>query len=109
MPEEPVFTLDHVCHTTQIECEALNLVRAGRAALATEMPTPDLLLEKPHGRNEPLISRRMWKHVIVQGLYQLFWLFLIIYGAPAQLPAFAVRACCGAWVGQDKVMRHVVG
>ena len=52
---------------------------------------PELLLEKPHGRNEPLISRRMWKHVVVQGLYQLFWLFLIIYGAPMQLPAFAVR------------------
>ena len=67
---------------------------AVRAALATEMPTPELLLEKPHGRNEPLISRRMWKHVVVQGLYQLFWLFLVIYGAPAQLPAFAVR-CAG--------------
>ena len=65
------------------------------AALATEMPMPELLLEKPHGRNEPLISRRMWKHVIVQGLYQLFWLFLIIYGAPAQLPTFAVR-CAGS-------------
>ncbi len=61
-------------------------------ALATEMPTPELLLERPHGRAEPLISRRMWKHVIVQGCYQLFWLFLIIYGAPAQLPAFAVSA-----------------
>lgn len=67
---------------------------AVRAALATETPMPELLLEKPHGRNEPLISRRMWKHVVVQGLYQLFWLFLIIYGAPAQLPAFAVR-CAG--------------
>jgi hypothetical protein len=64
-------------------------------ALATEMPTPELLLERPHGRAEPLISRRMWKHVIVQGCYQLFWLFLIIYGAPAQLPAFAV---CAAYI-----------
>ncbi|KAK9840937.1 hypothetical protein WJX81_001285 [Elliptochloris bilobata] len=69
----------------------VNLIMDAMAALAlaTEMPTPELLLEKPHGRNEPLISRRMWKHVVVQGLYQLFWLFLIIYGAPAQLPAFA--------------------
>ena len=68
-----------------------------RAALATEMPMPELLLEKPHGRNEPLISHRMWKHVVVQGLYQLFWLFLIIYGAPAQLPAFAVRCTGPIW------------
>ncbi len=57
-------------------------------ALATENPTPELLLEKPHGRSEPLISRSMWRHVIVQGCYQLFWLFLIIYGAPAHIPAY---------------------
>ena len=42
------------------------------AALATENPTPDLLLDKPHGRSEPLISRSMWKHVIAQSCYQLF-------------------------------------
>lgn len=58
------------------------------AALATENPTPDLLLEKPHGRKEPLISTSMWKHVIVQGCYQLFWLFLIIYAAPATIHSY---------------------
>ena len=58
------------------------------AALATENPTPDLLLDKPHGRSEPLISRSMWKHVIVQGCYQLFWLFLIIYAAPARIHSY---------------------
>ena len=36
------------------------------AALATENPNPELLDERPHGRNEPLISRTMWKHIIVQ-------------------------------------------
>jgi hypothetical protein len=56
-------------------------------ALATEAPTPALLREAPHGRTEALISRKMWKHIITQGLYQLFWLFLIIYGAPRVLPA----------------------
>ena len=56
-------------------------------ALATEAPTPALLKERPHGRTEALISRKMWKHIITQGLYQLFWLFLIIYGAPRLLPA----------------------
>lgn len=57
-------------------------------ALATENPTPELLLEKPHGRSEPLISRIMWRHVVVQGCYQLCWLFLIIYGASAHIPAY---------------------
>ena len=60
------------------------------AALATEPPTPGLLLEKPHGRDEQLISGKMWKHILCQGFYQLFWLFLIFYGAPVRLPAFAV-------------------
>ncbi|GMH44859.1 hypothetical protein BSKO_12811 [Bryopsis sp. KO-2023] len=49
-------------------------------ALATEAPTPDLLHFKPHGRNESLISRTMWKHIFLVGLYQLFWLFLMLYG-----------------------------
>ena len=55
-------------------------------ALATEAPTPARLKERPHGRTEALISRKMWKHILTQGLYQLFWLFLIIYGAPRLLP-----------------------
>ena len=36
------------------------------SALATEDPTPDLLDRKPHGRNEPLISGKMWKQLITQ-------------------------------------------
>jgi Ca2+-transporting ATPase len=59
-------------------------------ALATEMPTPDLLNQLPHGRNEPLINGMMAKHILVQGLYQIFWLFLIFYGMPAQLEAFKI-------------------
>ena len=55
------------------------------AALATEDPSPDLLLETPHGRTEPLINKAMWLHIFVQGFYQIFWLMLIFYGAPAQL------------------------
>ena len=41
------------------------------AALATEDPSPDLLLETPHGRTEPLINPAMWTHIMVQGLYQV--------------------------------------
>eukprot|EP00877_Chromochloris_zofingiensis_P010936 jgi/Chrzof1/6096/Cz17g09160.t1 len=28
----------------------------------------------------------MWKHIIVQGLYQLFWLFVFMYALPVVLP-----------------------
>ncbi|DBB05302.1 TPA: hypothetical protein ACH3X3_010532 [Trebouxia sp. C0006] len=74
----------------------VNLIMDAMAALAlaTENPTPELLLEKPHGRSEPLISRSMWRHVIVQGCYQLFWLFLIIYGASAHIPAYKELSQC---------------
>ena len=49
-----------------------------RAALATETPQQNLLLRKPAGRTESLISRKMWKHILVQGFYQMFWIFLIL-------------------------------
>jgi Ca2+-transporting ATPase len=73
----------------------VNLIMDSLAALAlaTENPTPDLLDRRPHGRNEPLISASMGRHILVQGLYQCFWLFLIFYGMPAQLAAFEVRPC----------------
>lgn len=58
------------------------------AALATEDPTPDLLLQKPAGRRESLISGHMWWHILTQGFYQMFWLFLILYGLPSLLSEY---------------------
>lgn len=43
----------------------------GALALATEDPTPELLLMKPYGREEPLITRNMWMHIFTQGVYQV--------------------------------------
>ncbi len=43
----------------------------GALALATEDPVPELLLLKPHGRDEPLITPRMWTHIGTQGAYQV--------------------------------------
>ena len=51
-------------------------------ALATENPTPDLLDHQPYGRNEPLISPTMWKHILLQSLYQLLFIFVILYAFP---------------------------
>lgn len=62
----------------------------GALALATEQPTNDLLDEKPHGREEPLISKKMWKHICIQGLYQLFWMLLLLYGLPVLLPKYRI-------------------
>ena len=51
-------------------------------ALATENPTWDLLDQKPYGREEPLINKKMWKHIFLGGFYQLFWLLILLYGLP---------------------------
>jgi len=50
-------------------------------ALATELPTPDLLNRKPYGRTSPLISATMAKNILGQSLYQLIVVFgFMFYG-----------------------------
>lgn len=48
-------------------------------ALATEMPTPELLLRKPYGRVKPLISRVMLKNIIGGALYQIIVIFGLLF------------------------------
>ncbi|XP_053203024.1 plasma membrane calcium-transporting ATPase 2-like isoform X4 [Panonychus citri] len=49
-------------------------------ALATEMPTPALLLRKPYGRTKPLISRTMFKNILGHAIYQLIIIFFLLFG-----------------------------
>ena len=48
-------------------------------ALATEMPTADLLLRKPYGRTKALISLTMAKNIFGQAIYQLVVTFGIMF------------------------------
>ncbi|XP_005182536.1 plasma membrane calcium-transporting ATPase 1-like [Musca domestica] len=48
-------------------------------ALATELPTPDLLLRKPYGRTKPLISPIMMKNILGQAFYQLIIIFGLLF------------------------------
>jgi len=48
-------------------------------ALATELPTPELLLRKPYGRTSPLISALMAKNILGQAIYQLIVIFGIMF------------------------------
>ncbi|CAI4224436.1 unnamed protein product [Auanema sp. JU1783] len=48
-------------------------------ALATELPTAELLKRKPYGRTSPLISRTMMKNILGHALYQLLVLFILIF------------------------------
>ncbi|ESN96191.1 hypothetical protein HELRODRAFT_107353 [Helobdella robusta] len=48
-------------------------------ALATELPSEDMLNRKPYGRTKPLISRTMMKNIIGHGIYQLAVIFVILF------------------------------
>ncbi|XP_075751418.1 plasma membrane calcium-transporting ATPase 3 isoform X12 [Rhipicephalus microplus] len=51
-------------------------------ALATELPTSNLLLRKPYGRTKPLISRTMMKNILGHAIYQLTVIFLLLFLGP---------------------------
>ncbi|CDJ60265.1 Ca2+-ATPase, putative [Eimeria maxima] len=58
----------------------------GSLALATEKPTPDLLKEKPHHRNQSLISRSMALTITTSALYQLVVMMVLIFFGDCFLP-----------------------
>ncbi|GMT22007.1 hypothetical protein PFISCL1PPCAC_13304, partial [Pristionchus fissidentatus] len=48
-------------------------------ALATEMPTEELLVRRPYGRTKSLISRTMVKNIAGHAIYQLIILFFLLF------------------------------
>lgn len=48
-------------------------------ALATEVPTDELLERKPYGRTKPLISKRMMTNILGQAVYQIAILFAMLF------------------------------
>ena len=48
-------------------------------ALATELPSEELLERKPYGRTKPLISRTMMKNILGHAIYQLAIIFTLLF------------------------------
>ncbi|XP_063245032.1 plasma membrane calcium-transporting ATPase 4-like [Bacillus rossius redtenbacheri] len=48
-------------------------------ALATEMPTVELLMRKPYGRDKPIISKTMMRNIVGQAVYQLVVIFVLLF------------------------------
>jgi magnesium-transporting ATPase (P-type) len=69
---------------TPIQLLWVNLIMDTLAALAlaTELPTPDMLLRKPYGRNDYLINGHMWRNLLVQSLYQVVFLMVLLLATP---------------------------
>ncbi|KAL4476839.1 hypothetical protein ABPG72_010676 [Tetrahymena utriculariae] len=58
-------------------------------ALATEPPGEHLLKMKPHDRDEYIISRKMFKHIISQSIFQLIIMLIFIFAGPDFLPEYS--------------------
>ncbi|RUS89017.1 hypothetical protein EGW08_003264, partial [Elysia chlorotica] len=54
-------------------------------ALATELPTDELLNRKPYGRTKPLISLTMSKNIIAHAVYQLIVIAVLLFSGPKLL------------------------
>ena len=59
----------------------LNLIMdtLGSIALATEPPTEELLKRKPHSKNEYIISKTMFKHIVGQSIFQITVVMILVF------------------------------
>lgn len=66
---------------TPIQMLWINLVMDALAslALATESPEPSLLDRQPHSRNDYIVNKKMFKHVVGQAIYQMCVLCLLTF------------------------------
>lgn len=74
----------------------------GALALATELPTPELLERKPYKRSAGLISRPMWRNILVQSTFQLT-LTLILMFAGQNLWNIPRGKTCGKYTMTNEV------
>lgn len=55
-------------------------------ALATEPPSPELLDRKPTKRDEHIVSKTMFKHIIAQAIFQFLVLLILIFAGDQFIP-----------------------
>jgi magnesium-transporting ATPase (P-type) len=51
-------------------------------ALATEPPSEKLLLDKPYGKNESILSPCMWRNIVCVSIYEIAVLMIIMFFKP---------------------------
>jgi len=87
---------------TVIQLLWVNLVMDSMAALAlaTELPTEQLLDRKPYGKSA-LISKRMWKHILVQGTYQFIVIICLLFVTPTVADYFHFNSCS---IGEESML-----
>ncbi len=75
---------------TTIQMLWVNLIMdsLGSLALATEPPYNELLNREPTNKNESIINGRMWKHIMIQSIFQLALLLLMYLLGPKYIPDY---------------------
>ena len=75
---------------TSIQMLWVNLIMdsLGSLALATEPPYDELLERKPTNKNESIINGRMWKHIVLQSIFEITILLLMYILAPKYIDEY---------------------
>ena len=60
----------------------------GSLALATENPAEDLLDRKPHTRDDYIISKTMFKHIIGQAIFMFTMLLILVFLGDKFIPEY---------------------
>ena len=94
---------------TSIQMLWVNLIMdsLGSLALATEPPYNELLERKPTNKNESIINGRMWKHIVLQSIFEIGILLLFYLEAPKYINEYkpdlidlaeAIYNCTGGYL-----------
>ena len=75
---------------TSIQMLWVNLIMdsLGSLALATEPPYDELLERKPTNKNESIINGRMWKHIVLQSIFEITILLIMYILAPKYISEY---------------------
>ena len=104
---------------TSIQMLWVNLIMdsLGSLSLATEPPYYELLNREPTRKNESIINGRMWKHIILQSMFQLLLLLGLYLWAPlfiteSNLVRLAenkiINECYGVLPGDAKNINNII-
>ena len=104
---------------TSIQMLWVNLIMdsLGSLALATEPPYDELLERKPTNKNESIINGRMWKHIVLQSIFEIGILLFFYLEAPKYIDEYKhnllelasdIKSCTGYLPGgatdEDKIL-----
>jgi len=80
---------------TAVQMLWVNLIMdtLGALALATDKPNDHLLKRKPYNRSTNLVSRIMWRNIIIQSAFQVSMVLLLMFKGPSLFNVNSIGTC----------------